>query len=117
MLQVRCSLPSLRRVLWRRNMAAADSQSRRSFHKGVGRHRTRFQPISPARPQAFQELVGATGRQNSRNRGRIAKVGLVAMAAEVVAMAEMVMMVAMALAAPKKAEAHGRGTPVGSVVG
>jgi hypothetical protein len=55
---------------------AAGFQNLRPFRKGLGRHRTRFSLFAACERWEFQRLTGAGQAQNSRNRSRVAKVGL-----------------------------------------
>jgi hypothetical protein len=51
-------------------------QSRWPFRKGLGRHRTRFQPVRAGSRRTIPGLIGIPQSQNFQNRGRVAKVGL-----------------------------------------
>jgi hypothetical protein len=61
--------------LWRRNMTPA-FQSRWPFRKGLGRHRTRFQPARAHLGRTIPDLIGIPRSHDFQNRGQIAKVGL-----------------------------------------
>src|SRR5271165_2391139 len=48
------------------------------FRKPLGRHRRRLRQITAPLIPAFQSLTSAAARENPRNRGSVAKVGLAA---------------------------------------
>jgi hypothetical protein len=51
-------------------------QSRWPFRKGLGRHRTRFQPARAHLGRTIPDLIGIPRSHDFQNRGQIAKVGL-----------------------------------------
>src|SRR5688572_743972 len=69
MLKVRCSLPSFRRILARRNMTAADYAHNRPQENPLGRH---YSPFHNLQPCSFNDLQGA----KAKNRCRIDEVRL-----------------------------------------
>jgi hypothetical protein len=56
---------------------AAGFQTQRPFRKRLGRHRKRFPRLSSCGTAAFQWLIATQWAQNYRNRGPVAKVGLI----------------------------------------